>query len=92
MFDVFEKKKEEEFPTKNAETFYQVFLCYFDESRGHIPLFTFPNELKYSAEDLRIIKIHSIWFLDAKAQEDLSHVDLEYGDKIYLAMKFLGES
>jgi len=89
--DLFEKKKEE-FPTKSSETFYQIFLCYFDESRGHIPLFTFPNELKYSEEELRIIKIHSIWFLDAQAQEDLSHVDLDYGEKVYLAMKFLGES
>ena len=91
MFDIFEKKEKEEFPTK-SQTFYQIFLCYFDEAMGHLPLYTFPSELKYDENELRIIKIHSIWFLDAEAQEDLSHVDLDYGDKQYLAMKFKGKS
>ena len=91
MYELFEKKNNEEFPTK-SETFYQVFLCYFDECRGHIPLYTFPAELKYDENELRIIKIHSIWFLNSESQEDLSHVDLEYGEKIYLAMKFKGKS
>ena len=91
MFDIFEKKEKDEFPTK-SQTFYQVFLCYFDEARGHIPLYTFPSELKYDENELRIIKIHSIWFLDSESQEDLSHVDLEYGEKQYLAMKFKGKS
>ncbi|MHC1590953.1 MAG: hypothetical protein ACXQS8_02610, partial [Candidatus Helarchaeales archaeon] len=71
--------------------FYQVFLCYFDETRGHLPLFTYPSYLKNDEKELKIIKIHSIWFLDT-TQEDLQHVDLEYGDKIYLAMKFTGKS
>ncbi|NHI92196.1 MAG: CBS domain-containing protein [Candidatus Lokiarchaeota archaeon] len=91
LFEIFDKKNSEEFPTK-SQTFYQVFLCYFDEARGHLPLYTFPSELKYDENELRIIKIHSIWFLDSEAQENLSHVDLEYGDKIYLAMKFKGKS
>ncbi len=71
---------------------YEVFLCYFDEARGHLPLYTYPEYLKSDKEQERIIKIHSIWFLDTESQEDLDHVDLEFGDRIYLAMKFTGES
>ncbi|MFX0133251.1 MAG: CBS domain-containing protein [Candidatus Hodarchaeota archaeon] len=71
---------------------YEISLCYFDEARGHLILYTYPEYLKKDKDQERIIKIHSIWFLDTESQEDLDHVDLEYGDRIYLAMKFAGES
>ncbi|MHA1384846.1 MAG: CBS domain-containing protein [Candidatus Helarchaeota archaeon] len=75
-----------------GSSLYEVFLCYFDEARGHLPLYTYPEHLKTDKDQERIIKIHSIWFLDTESQEDLDHVDLEFGDRVYLAMKFTGES
>ncbi|MHA1248685.1 MAG: CBS domain-containing protein [Candidatus Helarchaeota archaeon] len=75
---------------KTKEPIYNVFLCYFDEARGHLPIFTYPAYLKNDENELRIIKIHSIWFLDTT--DSVQHIDLEYHDKIYLALKFLGKS
>ncbi|NVM01356.1 MAG: CBS domain-containing protein [Candidatus Helarchaeota archaeon] len=74
------------------KSLYEIFLCYFDEARGHLTLYTYPEYLKKDQNQEKIIKIHSIWFLDTEFQENLDHVDLEYGDRIYLAMKFSGES
>jgi predicted transcriptional regulator len=87
-----EAKTAGEIPLKNVEPFYQVFLCYFDEARGHLPLYTYPARLKSNQNLIKIIKIHSIWFLDSTGQENLQHVDLEYYDRIYLALKFTGRS
>ena len=91
-----ENDKEEEIRldplVSKTGSLYEVFLCYFDEARGHLPLYTYPTYLKTDKEKERVIKIHSIWFLDTESQEDLEHVDLEFGDRIYLAMKFTGES
>ena len=81
-----------EIPLKHVEPFYQIFLCYFDEARGHIALYTYPARLKNNQNLIKIIKIHSIWFLDSTSQENLQHVDLEYYDRIYLALKFTGRS
>lgn len=75
-----------------GSSLYEVFLCYFDEARGHLMLYTYPEYLKTDKDQEKIIKIHSIWFLDTESQEDLDHVDLEFGDRVYLAMKFIGES
>ncbi len=74
------------------KSLYEIFLCFFDEARGHLTLYTYPEYLKNDKNQERIIKIHSIWFLDTESQEDLDHVDLEFGDRIYLAMKFAGVS
>ncbi|MHA1145199.1 MAG: CBS domain-containing protein [Candidatus Helarchaeota archaeon] len=90
-FDLSKKENLFEEISHSETRFYQVFLCYFDETRGHLPLFTYPLSFKNDEKELKIIKIHSIWFLDTK-QEDLQHVDLEFGEKIYLAMKFTGKS
>lgn len=89
--DLFAKKEIDDDFNRKKDRFYEVFLCYFDETRGHLPLFTYPSDLKTDEDRLKIIKIHSIWFLDTK-HEDLQHVDLEFGDKIYLAIKFTGKS
>jgi hypothetical protein len=70
-----------------------VFLLYFDEMRGHMPLLSYPDEkLIYNSEAMRPINIHSIWFLDFDEQEILDHVDLEYKNKVYFAKKFLVKS
>ena len=71
----------------------EVFLLYFDEMRGHMPLLSYPDEkLIYDPKVMRPINIHSIWFLDFEEQEILDHVDLEYKKKVYFAKKFLVKS
>ncbi len=71
---------------------YEIFLAYFNEDLGHIPLFTYPIHLKKDKDECRIISIHSIWWLDTETQHDLEHVDLEYSGRNYLATKFKGKS
>ncbi|MBD3227060.1 MAG: CBS domain-containing protein [Candidatus Lokiarchaeota archaeon] len=94
LFESGETEGTDEFPLKDVskKSVYYVFLCYFDEKRGHLPLYTYPNNLKFDEEELKIIKIHSIWFLDAGLSDNLQHVDLDYHDRIYLAIKFTGKS
>ncbi|MHA1269472.1 MAG: CBS domain-containing protein [Candidatus Helarchaeota archaeon] len=79
-------------PLRTKEPIYNVFLCYFDEARGHLPLYTYPARLKNDENELKIIKIHSIWFLDISLKNNLQHVDLEFHNKVYMAVKFLGKS
>ena len=69
---------------------YEVFLLVFDNSRGKIPLFIYPDDyIKNDKEKMRPINIHTIWWMDMKDQIVMDNVDLEYGEKIYLARKFL---
>jgi hypothetical protein len=72
------------------EGLYEVYLLLFDETKGKIPLFIYPDEtIKNYAEKMRPINIHTIWWMDMKDQAVMDHVDLEYGDKMYIARKFL---
>jgi len=80
---------------RDSSDFYigEVFLLYFDEMRGHMPLLSYPDgNLIYDKKAMRPVNIHSIWFLDFDEQELLDHVDLEYKDKVYFAKKFLVKS
>ncbi|HUX98443.1 MAG TPA: hypothetical protein VMV49_02700 [Candidatus Deferrimicrobium sp.] len=71
---------------------YEIFLAYFDETMGHLPLFTYPANLKTDKEECRIISIHSIWWMNTEKQKDLEHVNLEYAGRNYLATKFKAKS
>lgn len=71
---------------------YEIFLAYFNEALGHLPLFTYPPSLKADKDECRIISIHSIWWLNTETQKDLEHIDLEYGGRTYLATKFNAKS
>ncbi len=72
------------------EGLYEVYLLFFDESKGNFPLFIYPDEsIKNNREKMRPINIHTIWWMDMKDQAVMDHVDLEYGDKMYIARKFL---
>jgi len=84
----------ERIPKKNepVKGLYEIFLAYFNEELGHLPLFTYPTHLKENKEECRIISIHSIWWLDTEPHEDLEHVDLEYSGRNYLATKFKAKS
>ncbi len=84
-----QRKPPDEKPPKGL---YEIYLAYFDEAYGHMPLFTYPAHLKQDKEECRIISIHSIWWLDTESQQDLEHVDLEYHNRNFLATKFKGKS
>ncbi|MHA1489519.1 MAG: hypothetical protein ACTSRI_07680, partial [Promethearchaeota archaeon] len=65
-----------------------IFICYYDEAQGHVPLLICPNEtIKDDSEKMKPIYYHSIWFLDKSEITASDHIDLEYGDKIYIARK-----
>lgn len=68
----------------------EIFLLYFDEEFGPMPLLITPDEsLKNNLDVMRLIRIHSIWFLDISDQTSPDRMDLEYKEKIYFAKKFL---
>ena len=68
----------------------EVFLLYFDEEFGHMPLLITPDEsLRENDDIMRLVKIHSIWFLDISDQTSPDRIDLEYQEKMYFAKKFM---
>jgi len=70
-----------------------VYILYFDEEKGHIPLIMFPNEeLKENKSFMRPIKYHPIWFLELEESEALDHIDLEYKGYTFFGKKFLATS
>lgn len=70
-----------------------VYVMYFDEARGHVPLLIYPDDkYKNDKKYMRPIKYHSIWFLPLDEQEALDHIDLEYKGFIFFAKKFLSHS
>ncbi len=76
------------------EKHYGVFIYFFDELKGHIPLFSYPSNLMQNEAEKRILSVHSIWwhqdrFLDS---EKLTHIDLEIQNKIYSATLFFCKS
>lgn len=97
--EFFEQKNgnsQEDSSTINLEKFCIIYLAYFDEARGHQLLLVHPPELKDDTEFLqaesKIVFIHSIWWMSVDVQAELSHVDLEFGGRNYLAKKFLAPS
>lgn len=85
--------------TSNKETvkqydIYGVYLYYFDETKGHELLICYPETLRDSKQDEKVIEIHSIWWLkdsfdDVNAPE---HIDLEIYGQIYSATLFYSKS
>jgi len=76
-------------PGTTIGSYTQVFLCYFDEMRGHIPLVSYPDKnILFDEAATKPIFVHSVWFLSVEEQEDFDHIDLDYSDRTYLAKKF----
>jgi len=77
---------------KNKNTiieFCEVYLLYFDESKGPIPLLIYPDEsLKNDRGKRRLLDIHPIWFLDIEDYSAFNRIDLEYNGNMYFAKKF----
>ena len=92
MADLFEED-----PTRKKllEELCVVYVLYFDEVLGHMPLVIFPIEgdkLKDNKKFMRPIKYHPIWFLDVEEQSALDHIDLDFKNFIFFGKKFLMKS
>lgn len=78
---------------KILEELCYVYILYFDESKGHIPLLIFPNEKsKNDKKFMRPIRYHPIWFLDIEESDVLDHIDLEFKGFTFFGKKFLAFS
>jgi len=70
-----------------------VYVLYFDEARGHLPLLIYPDDrYKDDKNFMRPIKYHPIWFLSIDEQEVLDHIDLEFKGYTFFGKKFLTTS
>ncbi len=70
-----------------------VYVLYFDEAQGHIPLLIFPDDsFKDDKNYMRPIRYHPIWFLGIDEQEALDHIDLEFKGYTFFGKKFLTKS
>jgi len=70
-----------------------VYVLYFDEAQGHMPLLIYPVE-KYKNDKafMRPIKYHPIWFLNLDDSDALDHIDLEFKGYTFFGKKFLTKS
>ena len=90
MIDFFTKNERKD---DKVEDICEVYILYFDESKGPIPLLIYPDEsIKNNPEKMRLINIHPIWFLDIKEHENFNRIDLEYERKMFFAKKFFVNS
>ncbi len=67
-----------------------VYVLYFDEKKGQIPLLMYPDDrFRNNKLYMRPIHYHPVWFLET---EDLDHIDLEYKGYTFFGKKFLTKS
>ncbi|MEX2704032.1 MAG: hypothetical protein Q6352_002035 [Candidatus Freyrarchaeum guaymaensis] len=91
--DDFELEPRREEPHNVLEGLIGICLCYFHEAKGHLVLFTCPENLKEDVETLRIIEKHPVWWLGAEDfKDEVNRVDLEFGGRVYAATKFKAKS
>ena len=70
-----------------------VYVLYFDEAQGHMPLLIYPaEEYKNDKAFMRPIKYHPIWFLSLNESDALDHIDLEFKGFTFFGKKFLTQS
>jgi hypothetical protein len=67
---------------------FTVFLFFFDEARGHLPLLTYPKQLKNDPKEIQTIKIHPIWWLPEEDESPREPAVFEFGGRGYIAKKF----
>ena len=92
MADLFDKDPSRK---KLLEELCVVYVLYFDEALGHMPLVIYPIEgdkLKDNKKFMRPIKYHPIWFLEVEEQSALDHIDLDFKNFIFFGKKFLMKS
>jgi len=67
-----------------------VYIMYFDEKKGQIPLLMYPDDrFRSNKKYMRPINYHPIWFLET---EELDHIDLEYKGYAFFGKKFSAKS
>ena len=67
-----------------------VYVLYFDEKKGQVPLLMYPDDrLRSHKSYMRPINFHPVWFLET---EDLDHIDLEYKGYTFFGKKFSARS
>ena len=86
MSDIFNRKVE-----KNPqEDLCVVYVLYFDEKKGQVPLLMYPDDrLRSDRRYMRPINFHPVWFLET---EELDHIDLEYKGYTFFGKKFHAKS
>ncbi|MFX1569140.1 MAG: hypothetical protein ACFFCV_12320 [Promethearchaeota archaeon] len=63
-----------------------VYLLYFDEKKGQVPLLMYPDDrFRNNKKYMRPINFHPVWFLET---EELDHIDLEYKGYAFFGKKF----
>jgi len=77
-------------PKNKFEDLYEIYFLYFDEVRGHVPLITYPDEsVKDDPDKMRMVTIHSIWFIDIKDQPMYDRINLEVSGRAFFAQKIM---
>ncbi|MFX0081116.1 MAG: hypothetical protein ACFE94_05125 [Candidatus Hodarchaeota archaeon] len=67
-----------------------VYVLYFDEKKGQIPLLMYPDDrLRNDKRYMRPVNYHPVWFLETA---ELDHIDLEYKGYTFFGKKFLVKS
>ena len=70
-----------------------VYVMYFDEAQGHMPLLIYPDDMyRNNKIFMRPIKYHPIWFLSLDESDALDHIDLEFKGYTFFGKKFLTHS
>jgi hypothetical protein len=70
-----------------------VYVMYFDEAQGHMPLLIYPvDQYRNNIAFMRPIKYHPIWFLSLDESAALDHIDLEFNGYTFFGKKFLTHS
>ena len=89
MADLFDSSSEK----SPIEELAVVYVLYFDEAQGHMPLLIYPVETyKNDKAYMRPIKYHPIWFLSLDESDALDHIDLEFKGYTFFGKKFLTHS
>ncbi|MFX1571516.1 MAG: hypothetical protein ACFFB0_02125 [Promethearchaeota archaeon] len=87
MADVFNNTSVEKNPNEDLCV---VYVLYFDEKKGQIPLLMYPDDrLRSNKKYMRPIHYHPVWFLET---DELDHIDLEYQGYTFFGKKFLAKS
>lgn len=87
MADFFDNEIVEKNPNEDLVV---VYVLYFDEKIGQIPLLIYPDDnLRSNKKYMRPIQYHPVWFLESKG---LDHIDLEYKGYTFFGKKFLTKS
>ncbi|MFW9867600.1 MAG: hypothetical protein ACFFEN_16010 [Candidatus Thorarchaeota archaeon] len=87
MADIFNSESVDKNPN---EYLCVVYVLYFDEKKGQVPLLMYPDDrFRSNKKYMRPIHYHPIWFLET---EDLDHIDLEYKGYTFFGKKFSAKS